>query len=94
MQENDKIIKLIQEHNCPKCGEKLFVETRTTPAMSESVFTFEQMNDAKKDIIQRIDIISIDDDKKINVLKWINDPATFFGPGDVEDIIQSLLRPE
>lgn len=92
MQE-DNAIKSIIEHPCPKCGEKLFIETQTIPATTSAIFTMNDMLDAKQDCIKRIETLSIDEEKKQNVIKWIQDPNTIFGPKEVDSIIDSLLKP-
>lgn len=94
MQENNQIIKSIVEHNCPKCGEKLFIETQTIPATTSAVFTMNELMDAKQDCIKRIETLTILEEKKIAVVKWINNPETIFPPNETESIILSLLKPE
>lgn len=87
-------IKSIVESTCPHCGQPVYIESLFNPAMVGEVFTKEQMNEAKQDCIARIDALSIDENKKEEVIKWINDPKTIFAPGEVESIILSLLKPE
>lgn len=94
MQENNQVIKSIVEHNCPKCGEKLFIETHTIPATTNAVFTEREMLDAKQDCLKRIEVLSIDEEKKQSVIRWINDPATIFSVAEVDGIVESLLKPE
>ena len=93
MQENNTI-KSILEHNCPKCGEKLFIETQTITATTSAVFTMDELMNAKQDCLKRIEVLSIDEEKKQSATKWINDPTTVFSAAEVDGIIESLLKPE
>ena len=93
MQENN-VIKSITQHSCPKCGEDIFIESQMTPSYVASLFTKDDVLLAKKDCLERVDTLTLDEDKKDAVIKWINDEATIFGPDEVESIILSLLKPE
>mgnify|MGYP001568114647 FL=1 len=92
MLENNTI-KSISEHVCPNCKETLFVETQMTPATTGAVFTTKEMESAKLDCLKRIETTAIDEEKKQSVIKWVQDPATIFGPTEVDSIVESLLRP-
>lgn len=93
MQENN-LIKSITSHSCPKCGEDIFIESQMTPSYVASLFTKEDVAIAKKDCLERIDTLALDEDKKDAVIRWVNDSNTIFGPDEVESIILSLLKPE
>ena len=93
MSENN-IIKSIVESTCPHCDKLIYIESQFHPATIGEVFTEAKMNEAKKDCAGRIESLTIDDDKKASVLKWLNDPTTIFAPNEVENIILSLLKPE
>lgn len=93
MQENN-VIKSITSHSCPKCGEDIFIESQMTPSYVASLFTKDDVVIAKRDCLERIETLTLDEDKKEAVIKWVNDPDTVFGPGEVESIILSLLKPE
>lgn len=94
MQENSQTIKSIIEHPCPSCGQKLFIETQMIPATTSAVFTEAQMLEAKNDCLKRIETLSMEEEKRQQVIKWVNDSATIFGPSEVDGIIESLLKPE
>ena len=88
------VIKSITTHTCPHCGEDIFVESQMTPPVVNSLFTVTDIEVAKKDCLARVETLAISDDKKEDVIKWLNDPNTVFGPTEVESIILSLLKPE
>ena len=65
-----------------------------TPPSINSLYTPDDVEDAKKDCLARVEALSIDDEKKETVKKWLGSPETIFGPEEVESIITSLLKPE
>ena len=93
MQENN-IIKSITTHNCPHCKGEIFIESQMVPPVVSSLFTPEDVETAKKSCMSRVETLSIDEEKKIAIKKWLDDPRTVFGPGEVENIIISLVKPE
>lgn len=93
MQENN-LIKSITVSICPNCKEDFYIESVMNPPAITSVFTKKDVEEAKKDILTRIETLTINDEKKDSVMKWINDPEVVFGPSEVENIILSLLKPE
>jgi len=88
------IIKSIVEGTCPHCQEIIYIESQFSPATVGEIFTKEKMDSAKKDCVERVQSLSIDDDRKKSVIDWVLDENTVFGPGEVESIILSLLKPE
>ena len=90
----NNLIKSITAHTCPECGKDIYVESQMTPSSVSSLFTPKDVETAKKDCLERVKTLTIDDEKKEAVVKWINDTSTIFGPNEVESIILSLLKPE
>lgn len=93
MSENN-IIKSITTHTCPHCKGEIFIESQITPPVIASLFTSEDIEKAKHDCLARVETLIMDEEKRASVVKWLNDPNTVFGPGEVESIILSLLKPE
>lgn len=93
MSENN-IIKSITSHTCPHCKKEIFVESQMVPPVVSSLFTLEEVVKAKSDCFERIKTLTLDDEKRLAVTKWLEDPNTIFGPGEVENIILSLVKPE
>jgi hypothetical protein len=91
---DENIIKSIVESTCPHCNKQIYIESQFHPATVGGVFTKEKMNEAKEDCIERVNALSIDEEKKDAVIKWIRDPLTIFSPWEVDSIINSLLKPE
>jgi hypothetical protein len=93
MPENN-LIKSIVILPCPHCKLDIYVESQMTPPVVNSLFSTKDLEEAKKDCLARIETLTLEDNRKQSVIKWINDPATIFGPSEVENIILSLLSPE
>lgn len=88
------IIKSITVHTCPLCSGEILVESQMKPPMVSSIFTPEMVNQAKKDCLERLQSLTLPDEKREAVTKWLQDPNTIFGPGEIESIILSLIKPE
>ena len=88
------VIKSITSHSCPHCNKDIYIESQMIPSTISSIFTPEMVETAKKDCLVRIDTLSIPEEKKAAVRKWIEDPNTVFSGNEVESIILSLLKPE
>jgi len=91
MKENR--IKSISTHECPHCKKSFFAESIFEPPVICSIYTKEDVDKAKKDCLERLETLSIDDEKKDLVRKWVDNPETIFGSEEVELIILSLLKP-
>jgi len=84
-------IKTIVPTSCPSCKCDILVEFVNNSPEVSSVFTPADVEAAKEDARTRVGFLSIDESKKSQVLEWINDEATVFGPSEVDSIINSLL---
>lgn len=93
MTENNTI-KSITMHTCPHCNKEMFVETHMTPPIVNNLFTTEEVEQAKKDCLERLETLSLENEKKEAIKEWLNDPNTIFSLGEVESIVLSLLKPE
>ena len=90
----NNLIKSITIHTCPHCNEEVYIESQMTPPIVNSLFTAKNVEEAKKDCLARVETLTMDEEKKSSVIKWIKDPTTVFSMGEVESIILSLLKPE
>lgn len=93
MPENN-VIKSITVHTCPHCTKEIYIESQMIPSTVNALFTAEMVEVAKKDCIARVETLDIDEEKKKNVIKWLSEEGTIFGPNETESIILSLLKPE
>jgi len=91
---DNNTIKSITTHTCPHCGEEILIESQMTPPVVSSLFTSEDVKKAKEDCLARVETLTLEDEKKAAVIKWLSDPATVFGPSETESIILSLLKPD
>lgn len=87
-------IKTIVPYECPHCNKTVVIEFTTTSPKIASVYKIEDIQSAKIDAIERIKSLAVDEEKKENVIKWIQSEDTVFGQSEVESIVNSLLNPE
>ena len=92
--EPENTIKSITEHTCPSCGVEIYVENQMVPPIVGALFTKDDVKMAKENCLTIINGMDLPEDKLESVVKWINDPETVFGPGEVESIIASLSKIE
>jgi len=91
---SENLIKSITAHECPHCKETMFIESHMTPPVVKSIFTTDDMKKAKKDCLDRVDSLDVEQEKKDMLHKWVEDEETVFGPDEVESIVMSLLKKE
>lgn len=87
-------IKTIVPTTCPSCKGDIMVEFVNHSPDISSVFTPADVTAAKEDARIRVNHLSIDQEKKDQVLEWIDDENTVFGPSEVDSIVNSLLEVE
>lgn len=83
-------IKTIIPVQCPHCEGSIFMEFVSKSPELTATFTVDDIKKAKEEVRIRIENLPIDGEKKEQVLKWIADESTIFGPGEVDEIISSL----
>jgi hypothetical protein len=92
MPENN-LIKSITMHACPHCGDNIYIESEMTPPIVNSLFTEDDVSTAKSMCLERVNRLDINDEKKADVAKWVNNPETIFSATEIESIIASLQEP-
>jgi len=85
-------IKTITPSTCPHCQKDIMVEFVNNSPEVSSIFSVEDVENAKNDVRERISFLAIDESKKTQVLEWLDEPETIFGPSEVDNIINSLLE--
>lgn len=83
-------IKSIVPYICPHCSKDFFVELTTIPTMVTGIITPADIERAKQEALDKIKALDVDPDSKVDVIKWIEDDETIFGPSDVDKIIENL----
>lgn len=89
MQENN-LIKSITQHSCPHCKGEIYIESEMVPPTVSSIYTNDDVEAAKRECLERVTLLNIDEEKKSEVAKWINNPETIFGDSEIQSIIDSL----
>lgn len=90
----ENTIKSIMQTACPHCKKDFYVEFEMHPTTLSQVFTSEQVADAKAVVLREIKESAVDDLRKENLINWVTDAATIFGPGEVPLITESLTAEE
>lgn len=89
MKESD--IKSIAPHECPYCKKVFVVEFVASAPSLEGVYTLEDLQEAKKQAVQQINMLfNVDGHRKQELIDWINQEDTLFSPKDIPDIIDGL----
>ena len=83
-------IKSINKSSCPHCKEEFFVEFEMFPTKLSDVFTQEEVNEAKAEVLRTIKAGDMNTIEKENIISWVTDEKTVFGPGEVDKILRSL----
>jgi len=92
--ENDTIKTIVPNFQCPHCNQPIIIEFSTVAPKIVSIYKIEDIEIAKKDAISRIEVLSVDEEKKMEAIKWIKDEGTIFGKSEVDAIVSNLLTPE
>lgn len=85
-------IKTIIPLQCPRCQESIFAEFASTSPEFLSSFTLADIQTAKEKAIARVKFLNLPSDKRDEILAWIEDENTVFGPSEVDSIIDSLVK--
>jgi len=90
-EKNQNIIKTFTPHKCPHCGKEILIGTSQLPVVVDNVFTNEQIASAKKELIEKVSGLGIEDAERKSLMEWINDENTMFGPDNVMEILKNIL---
>lgn len=85
-------IKSITKTNCPSCKETFYVEFEMPPTTLSEVFTQEQMDEAKQEVMRELNSLGLEKEQIDNVISWVTNKETVFGPNEVPFIIKSLTE--
>ena len=91
--ENNEI-KSLNPIECPHCQKVIVIEFVANAPRLTGTYTPEILEAAKQDAISKINGLNLPEELVKNTIDWIKNPDTFFGPGDVDDIIKNLPKVE
>lgn len=94
--QETRIIKLIVPALCPHCNKEIMVCNKLITPNVEWVLKPEDLDAAKKTVLDEINKVEFEDKKKKEfILEYLNNPDTIFGPDEVNDLlIQMLPQPK
>lgn len=85
-------MKTISPVQCPHCAGDLYVEFATPAPELSSIYTQDEMMAAKKEVVNRIAASQLDDSVKDNIINWVEDEETIFGPSEIDIILDSAMK--
>lgn len=85
-------IKTIIPLQCPHCNGDMYVEFVTPSPELSSMYTDREMENAKKELINRVAASNLDDSVKDSVISWAEEESTIFGPSEIDIILENLLK--
>jgi len=88
--EEQKVIKIIVPSMCPHCSKEIMMAHRIFTPIIEWVLKREDLDRAKNKVKVEMEKMDISADEKGEMLKWLNDEQTLFGPAEVQGIIKQL----
>jgi hypothetical protein len=87
-------IKALLPATCPHCSKAFMVAYTILPPIVTGLLTPKMIEDAKTDLQSRIAELAIPQETKDSVIAWSKSEDTYFGPADVEEIINNLTKPK
>lgn len=85
-------IKSFVPHICPHCNKDFMVEIKMTAPEIPTILRDEDINNAKQEVISRIDASDIDVEEKRKAVEWLSNQDIMFGPNDVDEVINGILK--
>lgn len=84
-------LKFFLPTSCPHCNKDIVI-TGSQPSLSiDSVLSTKAISDAKDDVKAKIEGLGFSEAKKKEIIEWVDNENTFFGPNDVTAIIGNIL---
>jgi len=88
-----RVIKSITEVMCPFCSEKILVSTRMTAPTIDWALKPKDIEDAKKKFKEELKEIAFkSEDEKKQLLSWVDDERTLFGPPEVSTLLDQIRK--
>lgn len=90
----DNVIKTIIPATCPHCSKQMFVEFMNRAPELTSVYGEDAVHAAKDDVRTQIKNSPIPEERKKEILEWVDSQETIFGPSEVKAIVDNALKVE
>lgn len=89
-----KAMKIIAPAVCPHCGQEIIISQNMVTPVVGWVLKKEDIIKAKDKVKAKIQESTLNDSNKEEILNWIDNEETMFGPDEVETIISQLVGEE
>jgi len=92
-QEENQIIKIITPVNCPHCTKKIYVCSIQQPGIIAWALKDDDIKKIKEEIMDGVkDIKFSSEEKKQEIITWIESEETIFGIEDTEAVVESIKQ--
>lgn len=85
-------IKTIFTIKCPHCKKNSFCELLYTQPFIGDTFSEEEVNEAKKEAIEKMSLLDISNSIKVKYIDWINSSETVFSKNEIDLIIETAKK--
>jgi hypothetical protein len=88
-------LKSLNVGKCPHCSGQILVEFENSIPNVTNIFTEGDVENAKTQVLTAIkNMDNLSDEDKKNAEDWINRDDVIFGPGEIKDVIKSIMDAE
>ena len=89
-----KAMKIIAPGMCPHCGQEIIISQNMMTPVIGWVLKKEDIEKAKLKVKTEVVASSLPDASKAEMIQWLDNPDTMFGPEEVQPLIKQLLNKE
>jgi len=85
-------LKFFLPTTCPHCKKNIVIAGSQKALSIDTVLSDKEIADAKTDLKTKIEGLGLAEAKKKEIIAWVDDENTFFGPDDVTAIVGNILN--
>jgi hypothetical protein len=91
MSDQNKSIRQFEPIACPHCKKEFFIGLQYSVPAIVSTPTMDDVNEAKKQIMERLDEITFSDDsEKQQIIKYLKNEETIIDFSDIEHMLKQI----
>ena len=88
---DSRVLKQFEQITCPHCKKSLFIGTQSMIPTIVSTSTTEDVEDAKKQVIDRLEEITfVNDIEKAGIIDYLNSEETIIDFSDIETMLKQI----
>ena len=89
-----KAMKIIAPGMCPHCQKEIIISQNMVTPIIGWVLKKEDIEKAKSDVKKQIELSNLKDANKLEIIAWLDNPETMFGPDEIQTLLSQLIRVE